>query len=271
MTDMKPTPGRWHDWSERSQAWWGLAGTEMRLYAGGLATLGGAVLLAMLFKPKPIVAALFYTAGAFLAGGFVMEIYSVAVRLWETGPGKLLGALMATMVGALAMGLSSVVANEATGLDPSYLPYTVTFLAPLTAGYILLVATVAISLLCLVAFFVYSLLLWIPSITRSSHGHSKRIADLIGLRMLGWISLVLVTSISWSAGQKPYDGLLMGTAGWFAFTLEMYGHDACAGPTERVRRLSDSVVAVGIVEHGSLRFELRQCPMEAHVLVGANA
>src|SRR3546814_16276769 len=52
-------------------------------------------------------------------------------------PGKVLAALVATMIGALSMAISSVVVNEATGFQPSEFPYTVAFLAPLTVGYIL--------------------------------------------------------------------------------------------------------------------------------------
>src|SRR3546814_12519172 len=46
------------------------------------------------------------------------------------------------MCGALSMAISSVVVNEATGFPPSEFPYTVAFLAPLTAGYILVFSTI---------------------------------------------------------------------------------------------------------------------------------
>src|SRR3546814_1061386 len=59
-----------------------------------------------------------------------------------TRPGKVLAALVATMIGALSMAISSVVVNEATGFPPSEFPYTVAFLAPLTAGYILVFSTI---------------------------------------------------------------------------------------------------------------------------------
>src|SRR3546814_18582867 len=72
-----------------------------------------------------------------LALGILLEGYRLADKGLATRPGKVLAALVATMIGALSMAISSVVVNEATGFPPSEFPYTVAFLAPLTAGYIL--------------------------------------------------------------------------------------------------------------------------------------
>ncbi|MBN8715055.1 MAG: hypothetical protein J0H50_14020 [Xanthomonadales bacterium] len=76
-----------------------------------------------------------------LASGIVLEGYQLADKALATRPGKILAALVATMIGALSMAIASGIVNRATGFPPGEFPYTVTFLAPLTAGYIILLAT----------------------------------------------------------------------------------------------------------------------------------
>jgi hypothetical protein len=193
----------------------------------------------------------------------MLEAYALGLRLWQTRPGKLIGALVATVVAAIAMGLASVCVNEATGLDPSHFPYAVAFLAPWTAGYILLLATVVVSLLAMLAFAIYSLLLWIPAFTPEREAEKQHFANWILFRVLGWVSLVLMTSVTWESGHQRYDSALTGAAGWFTFVLEMYGQDACARKGERVRRITDDLVAVGSLARGRLQVELRSCPLAA--------
>ena len=248
---------------------WGQARTVTRLYYVGAGVLGLSALIFRIFGPSTTCAVLAYLGGTVTASGFVAEVYQVGLKLWETVPGKLLGALLITMVGALAMGLSSVIVNYVTGLEPSSFPYTVTFLAPLTAGFLLLMATFVVAIVGLLAILGAGIVTSLPLSSQSARERRKQFDSHLLFRMLGWLSFIFLVAVTWDMGYRRYEAMLETTASTFAFNLEMYRDPRCSGSQERTRRVNDSLVAVGRMTSGGLRVELRACPLQSGVIGGA--
>lgn len=253
--------GSWQGIEDEVIGWWSGTTPAMHLFAVG----GGAVLLSMVLvvigAPDRAAVGLITAGTLVLAAGFLLECYTAALRWWETTLGKLGGALLATIVASFSMGLSSVIINEATGIDPSHLSYAVAFLAPLTAGYVVTAGTVAVVAGFSVWFVLYSLWGFLVTLF-GGKAYAKRFdTDKVIIRMVGVLALVMTNAIAADLGGPPYRNMLSWTARGFTFSLEMYGRDPCARGDERVRRLSDDVVVVGRQTANGLVFERRQCPL----------
>lgn len=240
--------------------WWESASLVVRLYCGGLVIVGLGS-LALPFDHNPITNGLFFTGALFLSSGFLVEAYAFGKRLWETTLGKLVGLLIGTMVAATAMGLSSQLINSATGLDPSTFPYAVAFLAPLTAGYLFLVATFFL----VVASFGIALVSTLCDLVHLALTRKwvKGNVDLEVLRFLGLLALILLVTMLWNLGGRSYESALASSARWFVFTLEMYSKDDCAQKGEHVRRLSDDVVSVAQLKDREIVFTRRMCSIDS--------
>lgn len=240
-------------------AWWGSASLVIKLYSVGVLTGLLAFAISWPWGPSPIGNGLLISGAAFLSGGFLIEAYGVAKKLWDTSLGKLGGLLVATMVGALAMAMAAQTINDGTGLDPSTVPYAVTFLAPLTAGYLILFSTFLLAMVC-VALAALSLLLDVVHLAING-SWAKSDVEIEVLRLVGFLALILSVTALWDIGNKQYTTSLAGGAKWFVFSLEMYSKDDCALQGERVRRLNDELVAVGAVSAGTIHFSKRLCPI----------
>lgn len=234
-----------------------------RGYAGGLIVLGIAALWTRMFGPN-LVGLILLVAGALTTCiTLSVELYAVALAAWGTTLGKLVGVLLGTMVGAASMALSSGIVNEATGLDPSNLPYAVTFMAPLTAGYLLMVLVAVIVVLGSVWFFVKTL----GDAARLGYERARGIrglwpdVELDGLRATAGIILLFAALVAWGVGERPYDWLLSKGASAFVYQFEFYSRDPCARVGERIRRLSDDAVAVARPGAGQAAFSLRTCSL----------
>lgn len=201
-----------------------------------------------------------FLLGAFLlASGVLLEGYQLVNTCLATSVGKVAGALVATMVGALSIGISSVIVNQATGFSPSDFPYTVAFLAPLTAGHVLLLLTVVMFIVAPVVI----MLLGVVSMWRRFRGGAKRLeveyAKML-LRLFSAITLFSLIISSWNDHQKPYEAKLEHVASWFAYTFEMYGNDPCArNMREHVRRIEAGKALVGSSRNGERAFFVRRC------------
>lgn len=240
---------------------WATAPVPMRLFAVGSATMAGAVVLGVVGLPPPFVVSLIIAATAFVAAGFLLDLYAVAMVCLDSRIGKLLGALAGAMVAALSMALASVIVNDATGLDPATFPFAVTFLSPLTAGYVLTLGTVLVTVgyfVWLALASVWGLFTLIPIGGPCLRGPDP---DRFVFRMAGVVALVLANAFAADIGGRPYAEMLRWTASRFVFGLEMYGNDPCAGTGERVRRLSDDVVAVGTSKGAEIVFARRGCAL----------
>lgn len=210
----------------------------MRLYSGGLLVWIAAVVLTLLGVVYREIHQMVFLLGAILlASGVLLEGYGLVNKCLATSVGKVAGALVATMIGALSMGISSVIVNQATGFSPGDFPYTVTFLAPLTAGHVILLLTVVMFILAPVVI----MLLGVISMWRRYRGGSKYLeVEYVKmlLRLFSAITLFSLIISSWNEQQKGYEARLESAASWFAYTFEMYGNDPCArNKSEHVRRI----------------------------------
>lgn len=250
----------WTRLKESIAHWWDHTTQVMQLFAVG----GGAVLLsialALVHAPDRLVVGLMAAGTLFLSAAFLTECYLAALRLWDAPWGKLLGALLGTMVASSSMALSSVIFNTATGLDPANFSYVVAFIAPLTAGYLLTVGTMAVA----VGFFVwmvgYTFLGFLLTLVGGKKYAHRLDTDKVLIRMVGVIALVMTNVVAVDFGGRSYQGALESTARGFTYVLEMYAEDPCAQDGERIRRISDEIVAVGRWGGQRLVFGQRTCP-----------
>lgn len=253
----------WAAVSRRAAAlatWWEAQPWPMRLYsAGGLVIVVSVAFAVARLTLRNLPQTIFMIGAVLLASGIVLESYRLADKALATRPGKVLAALVATMVGALAMGISSVLVNLATGFPPSEFPYTVTFLAPLTAGYLLLLATIVLFVVAPVSILaIGAVSLWQSrrKPRRETDGELMR----MGVRLVAAITLLSLVIAGWNRQHRPYEDSLVSLAGWFAYTFEMYGNDACAmNKGERVRRAGSDAVLVGHERDGRRIFFTRRC------------
>src|SRR3546814_16832672 len=115
--------------SKRLARWWEEQAWPMRLYSGGGLVILSALACTLLgVTYRDLHATIFILGAILLALGILLEGYRLADKGLATRPGKVLAALVATMIGALSMANSSVVVNEATGFPPREFPYTVAFM-----------------------------------------------------------------------------------------------------------------------------------------------
>lgn len=243
--------------------WWQRQAWPMRLYSSGGLVMAAAIVLAFIqLNYRDLPGKVFLLGALLLAGGIGLEGYRIADKALATRPGKVVAALVATMIGALAMGISSVIVNEATGFQPGEFPYTVTFLAPLTAGYIVLFVTIFLFIAALLLILAASLIsMWGA---RKIKGEAERQPMLMLARTAAAVVLFALVFAGWDRQHRPYEESLSALAGWFAFTFEMYGNDPCVRTEgERVRRVSADDVLVGYEQHGRRIFSTRRC--EANV------
>lgn len=234
-----------------------------RAYAGGLILLGFATVWTRAFGPNFVGLALLVLGALTTSITLSVELYAVAVAAWESPMGKLLGLLLGMMIGAASMALSSDIVNEATGLDPSNLSYAVTFMAPLTAGYLLMVLVAAIVVLGTGWFFVRTL----AQAAQLGYERARGVrglwpdVELDGLRVCAGFILLFAALVAWGVGERPYSWLLSKLANGFVYQFEFYSRDPCARAGERIRRISDDVVGVAQPDPRKARFLLRKCAL----------
>ena len=241
------------------RAWWETASRPLRIFTVGGSTAGVSVLLIQVSGPDRLIFGLMAAGGILLTAAFLLDLYHAALRAWEWPLGKIVGTLGATMVVAVSMALASVTVKEATGIDPEHLSYAVTFLAPLMAGFLLTAGT----MLVVVGVFVWFVIESVWGVLRRRPGSgtdAKPVnTDKVLIRLVGVFALALTTAVLFDIGQHSYNGVLTTTARRFTYHFEMYPNDACAFGGERVRRLTDDMVAVGRSTDQGLVFEQRPC------------
>ena len=241
------------------RAWWETASRPLRILTVGGSTVGVSVLLIQVSGPDRLIFGLMAAGGILLTAAFLLDLYHAALRAWEWPLGKIVGTLGATMVVAVSMALASVTVKEATGIDPEHLSYAVTFLAPLMAGFLLTAGT----MLVVVGVFVWFVIESVWGVLRWRFGSgtdAKPVnTDKVLIRLVGVFALALTTAVIFDIGQHSYNGVLTTTARRFTYHFEMYPNDACAFGGERVRRLTDDMVAVGWSTDQGLVFEQRPC------------
>ena len=240
--------------------WWDAQLWPMRLYsAGGLVMLVSVACAMIRLNLRDLPQTTFILGAVLLASGIVLESYRLADKALATRPGRVLAALAATMIGALSMGISSVLVNLATGFPPNEFPYTVTLLAPLTAGYLLLLVTIVLFVVAPVSI----LAIGVVSQWRSRH-QTRRKTDgelmRMGVRVVAAITLLTLVTAGCNRQHRPYEDSLVSLAGWFTYTFEMYSNDACARKKgEHVRRAGSDTVLVGYERDGRRIFFARRC------------
>lgn len=243
------------------RTWWETASRPLRIFTVGGSTVGVSVLLIQVSGPDRLIFGLMAAGGILLTAAFLLDLYHAALRAWEWPLGKVVGTLGATMVVAASMALASVTVKEATGIDPDHLSYAVTFLAPLMAGFLLTAGTMLVVLGVFVWFVIESV--WGVLRWRFGSGTDAKPVntDKVLIRLVGVIALALTNAVLFDIGQHSYNGLLTTTARHFTYLLEMYPNDSCAFGGERVRRLTDDMVAVGRSTGHGLVFEQRPCAL----------
>lgn len=247
--------------AHRLREWWRSASPTLRVFAVGGGAVAASLAILRVGGPDRVGIGLLLAGGLFLTAAFLLDLYQLALQAWNRPLGKVVGTLVATMVAAVSMALASVLAKDATGIDPQHLSYAVTFLAPLTAGFLLIAATMLIVVLVFVWFIVESVWAGLNSLFGQSKGPRPVGTDKVLIRLVGVIALVVTNAVLYDIGQRPYTGLLTGTAKYFTYGLEMYGNDVCALGGERIRRLNDEVVAVGRMTPTGVEFEQRRCTL----------
>lgn len=219
------------------------------------------MLVGITYRELPQI--LFIEGTVLLAAGIVHEGYQIARWVMATVVGKSVGALVATMIVALSMGISSVIVNDTTGFSPSDFPYTVAFLAPLTAGYIILLSILAmfvVALVAIVSFGMFSICKTLCVGGAQVEGESAKMFA----RLMAAITLLVLTVHVWNEQHPSYESGLTTTASWFAYTFEMYEKDPCVRNThERVRRINPGQALIGSERDGQRAFFVRQCSPSA--------
>lgn len=163
--------------------------------------------------------------------GYVVEVMTLLLRVAQTPVGRLAGALAAAMVAALAMGLSSTTINMATGLDPQYFPYARAFLAPLTGGYILVLALFATFVLTITLGAVAASLHVLLTIKADIFSRAGQLVEReVGrqlLRLIAATCMVCVATDVWNNTQRDYGLALESLATNFVYTFELYPRGEC--------------------------------------------
>jgi len=239
--------------------WW-RGGRGTRLYsAGGLVMMVSVACMLVGFTYRELSQILFTEGTVMLAAGILLEGYQIARWVTATVLGKSVAALTATMIVALSMGISSVIVNDTTGFSPSDFPYTVAFLAPLTAGYIILFSILAMFLVALVAIVGLGMF----SICKALCAGGRKMEVETGkmfARLMAAITLLVLTMHVWNEQHTSYESGLRTAASWFAYTFEMYGKDPCArSKHERVRRIEAGQALIGSGRDGQRAFFVRRC------------
>lgn len=240
--------------------WWQRQKWPARLYSGGGVVICVAVLSTLLgLTYRNIHQTLFSLGAALLAAGILMEGYELANKGMATRPGKIVAALLATMVGALSMGIASVIVNGATGFPPGEFPYTVAFLAPLTAGHVVLFITIVMFIVAPVVILASGLVsIWKALSQRE--GKIDRAYARMFMRLVAAITLFVLIIGAWQRQHDDYESRLAKVASWFAYTFEMYPKDACIrNKGERVRRYGSDQALVGAEQNGKRAFFVRRC------------
>lgn len=242
---------------------WRSTNTPTRFYIAGIALIFSTAVLIRLHAPTWWIGGQMLTGATLATAGVVLEFYKLVDRLWDTKLGKLVSLLGGTMVAAVAMALAQLIVNDATGMDPGHFPLTVAFLAPLTAGYLIGVLAWMVVIAGFVWFFVEVTVDVIRSGWALGWGEKyiPKNPTQTGLRFVAVVIMSLLVAVMWSQGEKPYSSFLSGTARWFTYGMEMYGSDPCRLPNTRMRRLSDEVVADGLVRGTHVAFQVRRCAL----------
>ncbi|MDH5835318.1 hypothetical protein [Luteimonas kalidii] len=246
-------------WSNLA-GWWESQRWPMRLYSGG-----GIVILISLactvirLTYWDLHLTIFIIGTLLLASGILLEGYHLANKGMATRPGKILAALVATMIGALSMGMSSVIINQATGFPPSEFPYTVAFLAPLTAGHVILLLTVLLFIVASVLILASGTVSIWQALRQPDRKVDREYIQMM-TRLLAAITLFSLIISGWKKQHEPYESHLNSVAGWFVYTFEMYSNDGCVQRLgERIHHAGPGEVFVGYRHEGRAIFFKRRC------------
>lgn len=241
-------------------AWWQRQPWPTRLYSGGgivMIASTACMLIGITYRELPQI--LFIEGTLLLIAGIVHEGYQIARWVMATFVGKLVATLLATMISALAMGISSVIVNDTTGFSPADFPFTMGFLAPFTAGYIALFSILAmlqVALVAIVGLGLFSICKGLCAGGTQIEGESAKMFA----RLMAAITLLALTVHVWNEQHTSYESVLTTTASWFAYNFEMYAKDPCArAKHERVRRIDPGQALIGSERDGQRAFFVRRC------------
>jgi hypothetical protein len=243
---------------------WKSTKAPMRLYIVGIGLISIGGLIARPSVPLAWIQGTLLLGAVLASLGFAIEVYPYVDHWSEKKPVKLLGLLGLAIGIAFSTALSSVIINEATGLNPGDFPLAVAFVAPFTAGYIASLLALMAVISGMAWFFSVMAADMLKTVWASSTGEKYELAHpaLVGLRFAAVFVMLSLWIVVTTEGKRPYASFLSGTARNFVFYLEMYDNDPCRLPNGRVRRLNDALVADGIVEGRHTRFQVRVCPLQ---------
>lgn len=229
-----------------------------RTYLVGLVLVLLTILAPLFGMDQEVSRAGVWASAAILAFGLVQETYAKVRASADSHWFKWLMVPVAIMIAALSLGSASGVVNEATGLDPSYFPRAVSFMAPLAALPVLAVLGVVglgVGLLAMTLAWMFQLALTKAGEKPKESGWKwfGRIGGAICAMML----ITPVTEPGSAFGQKTKD-----LAAWMAQGLDMHKDIEC-GPDEwdRILRVNDTLVIRAVRAEQGLTFHREVCPL----------
>lgn len=257
-TEIREQYARWVGWANDLRI-------PLQVYLAGAIMLVLGLLLVLLLGAFVPTARMFVMPGAILLIlGFSMEAYVLVRAFIDTLLGKLVLSMVASLGITSALMLASQIVNIATGQDPSLFPYTVAFIAPLTALYFIYLSFLLMAgSWLLVGPFAMALLTALPPHLIASPFFPAKVDQLGPLflaRILAVICLITLVTSSWGKVSEPYDRGLANFARFIAHNFDSYPNDSCKQmAAERIKRVDADNAVVSMKSTHGLVFVQRQC------------
>lgn len=230
----------------------------VRLYRVGLALMLGAIVLAPVGASPSLVSAVFATGASACAGSVALEFYGwtekQSAALWF----KVLFSVIAIMSGAIATGAAASYIAAATGQEAGTFKLAITLLAPMAFVPLL---CFGIGILGILALPVVMALTMGQDIQRPSNTNGLAVR-MMG-RMVGVMALA-VLAMQLPTHSSDIDDGLHEIGAKSAYYLDMQRNTKCEpDPSDRVARVNDDLVIVGLQTATGVQFTQVACPLAA--------
>lgn len=243
------------------RGYWGRTKPLAQAYLAGLAFVLICIPFAILGLDS-VAQAIGFAGSFFLSAALIVEAYLLAVKLWEQPWGKMIGVAVSAAVVPMALGMSSMAVNSATGQQPGDYPYAVGTLAPLASVYVIAFLATIASLLGLPIV----LLVMMLRILIAGRSEYDTLSRALFTRILAFASAAFLLSFIWKKGEPSYAAALDWSAKRAAALLDSYPNDQCAATKgERIKRISEDWVVVASSQGKEITFQKRRCTLGAQI------